>query len=99
MFQRIKNTCSGLELTTFAAMDVMILLSMMFALRFAFAITILNYLLSKVALEALVLMLDFFTRAILQIRQELLILKQIGMFHRSESMTEGLSVCPNKLKV
>ncbi|KAG2567213.1 hypothetical protein PVAP13_7NG258400 [Panicum virgatum] len=52
-----------------------------------------------VALEALVLMLDFFTRAILQIRQELLILKQIGMFHRSESMTEGLSVCPNKLKV
>ena len=112
----------GLELTTLAAMDVMILRSMMFALRFAFGITVLNYLLSKqqfpnffcfhmVVINFLYfcfetfcigstwVMLDFFTRAILQIRQELLNLKRIGMVHSSESMMEGLSVCSNKVRV
>ena len=50
-------------------------------------------------LEALVVILDFFTKAILQIRQELLNLKRIGMVHSSESMMEGLSVCSNKVRV
>jgi len=56
------------------------------------ALAVLDRRRKEVALEALVVTLDFFTKVILQIRQELLNLKQIGMIHNSEGMIEGLSV-------
>jgi len=56
------------------------------------ALAVLDRRRKEVALEALVVTLDFFTKVILQFRQELLNLKQIGMIHNSEGMIEGLSV-------